>query len=101
MKFEEILKTKHKINPTEYMSIARRRANNLGYTSELKFSDDGQHKLEYMGEKFGNVDNKDFIIYLLTEGKEKANKMRRSYLARTFAPGKNITQKMKYTRINW
>ena len=83
------------------MNKARKRANSLGYTSELNFCDDAQHKLEYMGEKFGNVDNKDFIIYSLTEGKEKADKMRKSYLARTFAPGRKITQKMKYTRINW
>jgi len=101
MKFEEILKTKYNINPTTYMNKARKRANSLGYTSELKFSDDGQHKLEYQGEKFGNVDNKDFIIYSLTEGKEKADRMKKAYHARTFAPGRKITQKMRYTAINW
>lgn len=103
MLFESILKKKYKIDPSEYMSIARKRADGLGYTGELKFADDGQHKLEYDKILFGNVDNKDYIIYLLTEGKEKAEKMRRAYRARMFAdkPGRTITKKMRLTSINW
>ena len=103
MKFREILKDKYNIEPSEYLDIARKRARQLKYNLGVNFADDGQHKLEYDNILFGNVDNKDYIIYLLTEGKEKAEKMRRAYRARMFAdkPGRTITKKMRLTGINW
>jgi len=103
MKFESILKKKYKIDPSEYMSRARKRADGLGYTGELKFADDGVHKMEYGGEKFGNVCCRDFIIYSLTSTPEKAEQKKKSYHARMFAASANrvITPKMKKTKILW
>jgi len=103
MKFETILKSKYNIEPSKYMSMAKQRANKLGYTKELNFADDGQHKLEYDGIKFGNTENKDYIIYYITQGEDKANRMRRAYHSRMFAEksGRTITKKMRLTQINW
>lgn len=104
MQFEQILKSKYNIEPSKYMEMARERADKLGYDlDKLKFADDDTHKLEYDGVKFGNLNNKDYIIYLITEGKEKANTKRRLYRTRMFAdkPGRTITKKMRLTSINW
>jgi hypothetical protein len=99
--FEEILKTKYNIEPYEYMKMVKKRAKELGYVKKPEFSKDGKHKLEHLGVNFGNVNNKDYIIYLLTEGPEKANKMRKAYWARTFSPKRKITTKMEYSLLNW
>jgi len=54
---------------------------------KLKIADDGKHKFNYDGIKFGSVINKDYLIYLLLEDMGKvepgtANKMRKAYRAR-------------------
>ena len=103
MKFETILKNKYNINPSTYMEKARKRAASLGYNiNNLSFSDDGKHKMDYDGISFGNVDNKDFIIYSLISP-EKAYRKKKAYHARMFAdiPGREITKKMRLTRILW
>lgn len=102
MSFESILKSKYNIEPSEYMAKARKRADGLGYTSELKFADDTEHKLEYNGIKFGNVCCKDFIIYSI-KSPEKAEMKKKAYHARMFATSKGrvITPKMKLTKIIW
>jgi hypothetical protein len=104
MKFEQILKSKYNIEPSKYMEMARERADKLGYDlDKLKFADDDTHKLEYDGVKFGNVCCKDFIIYYLKDGKEKAEEKRKLYHKRMFATseGRTITKKMKLTKIQW
>lgn len=103
MSFETVLKSKYDINPATYMQKARKRANSLGYNLPLSFATDGTHKLEYDGIKFGNQANRDFIIYSLTNTTEKAKKMKKAYWARMFAQtgGREITKKMKLTKIIW
>jgi hypothetical protein len=102
MKFTTILE-KIGINPKEYIKIARKRAKDLGYKdyNQLKFVDYNDYKLEFRGIKFGNKNYKDYIIYLLTEGKEKAEQMRKAYIKRMFDKKTNITLKKKYTLFNW
>ena len=104
MKFETLLKSKYNIEPSKYMEMANERASKLGYDlDKLKFADDGIHKFEYDNIKFGNTCCKDYIIYYLTEGKEKAEEKRNQYHKRMFAASKDrvITKKMKLTKINW
>lgn len=102
MEFKEKLK-QYGIEPSAYLSIARRRAKALGYNLPVNFTNDDVHKLEYDGIKFGAKNNKDYIIYLLTEGQDKADKMRKAYLSRMLAKtnDRTITKKMRLTRINW
>jgi hypothetical protein len=71
-----------------YLTIAKMKAQHTGYNPELlKFSDDGKHKLDYNGVKFGRKGYNDFIIYAIKAHneeitKEEALKHRRNYLAR-------------------
>jgi hypothetical protein len=91
------------IDPEDYFSLAVKRAKELGLKGELSFVNDGKHKMEFNGVKFGSLKNKDYIIYLLTEGKEVAERKRKAYHARMFSTANNrkITDKMKYTLILW
>jgi uncharacterized radical SAM superfamily Fe-S cluster-containing enzyme len=76
-----------KIKPSYYITIAKSFAKKHNYDpSRLSFSDDIKHKLQYETPdgkivRFGNTDNKDFIIYLHDDYKESMNH-RESYLAR-------------------
>jgi len=62
---------KLKIDHKQYLKIAKDKAKQRGYNSNLlHFSTDGIHKLEYDNIPFGRVGYKDFIIYTLTEPKK-------------------------------
>ena len=75
----------------------------MGFTGELKFSDDGVHKMEYDNIKFGNVCCRDFIIYSMTSTPERAEMKKKAYHSRMFASSadRTITKKMKLTKIIW
>lgn len=76
------------LDPLEYLSIAKTKAKQTGYNSDLLiFSNRKGKKLSYNGVHFGSSFNNDFIIYshLVSMGqisKEEADKHRYSYLAR-------------------
>ena len=60
------------ITEDEYLDYAKKIANIRGYDGKkLELANDGKHKLEYDGVKFGAVDYMDFILYLhlVKEGK--------------------------------
>ncbi len=71
-----------------YLKIAKLRAQIAGYNPKLlELSNDGIHKLEYNGVKFGREGYNDFIIYMYKAYKgeitqEEALKHRKNYLAR-------------------
>lgn len=71
-----------------YLKIAKLRAQIAGYNPDLlELSNDGIHKLEYNGVKFGREGYNDFIIYMYKAYKgeitqEEALKHRKNYLAR-------------------
>lgn len=73
------------INPQEYLSIARDRAESKGLSkSLLNFSDNNKKKLSYDGILFGANNYNDFIIYSILEKRGKfpsgyASKMRERY----------------------
>jgi len=68
----------------KYLSMAKEFAKKAGYKDwdSLRRADDGEHKLELRGVKFGRKGYGDFIKYSLDEGEEKARKHRDAYLAR-------------------
>lgn len=80
--FRKMLK-KLGITQKKYLQIMQKIAKNAGYNKPLKISKDGTHKLEYDGVKFGKSDYMDYILYMLSEGKETAKKHRKNYLKRT------------------
>ena len=56
------------LNPKKYLKMVKFVAENRGYNPDLiKFSDDGLHKFEYDGVKFGRVGYNDKIIYTWLE----------------------------------
>lgn len=67
----------------EYLKQAKAFAKKAGYkdASSLKLADDGKHKLELRGVKFGSITNNDFIIYK-QHFPAIAEKKRKQYLAR-------------------
>jgi len=67
----------------EYLKIAKLFAKKAGYKdwSSLKLANDGKHKLELRGVKFGSINNNDFIIYR-QHFPSIAEKKRKAYLAR-------------------
>lgn len=67
----------------EYLKQAKAYAKKAGYkdASSLKLADDGKHKLELRGVKFGSITNNDFIIYK-QHFPALAEKKRKQYLAR-------------------
>jgi len=67
----------------EYLKIAKLFAKKAGYKdwNSLKLANDGKHKLELRGVKFGSINNNDFIIYR-QHFPSIAEKKRKAYLAR-------------------
>ena len=79
-----------------YLSIAKENASNNNYNPDLlTFSNDGIHKLEYDGVKFGRVNYNDFIIYQLM-GDDSALQKRNNYLKRAT----NIKGNWKYNMMS-
>ena len=64
--------------------MAKEFAKRAGYKdwNSLRRADDGEHKLELRGVKFGRKGYGDFIKYSLDEGVDEAQKHRSAYLAR-------------------
>lgn len=67
----------------EYLKVAKQFAKRAGYKdwNSLKLANDGKHKLELRGVKFGSINNNDFIIYR-QHFPSIADKKRKAYLAR-------------------
>ena len=68
----------------KYLAMAKEFAKKAGYKDwdTLRRADDGEHKLELRGVKFGRKGYGDFIKYSLDEGEDEARKHRDAYLAR-------------------
>jgi len=68
----------------KYLAMAKEFAKKAGYKDwdTLRRADDGEHKLELRGVKFGRKGYGDFIKYSLDEGVDEAQKHRDAYLAR-------------------
>jgi hypothetical protein len=68
----------------KYIAMAKEFAKRAGYKdwNSLRRADDGEHKLELRGVKFGRKGYGDFIKYSLDEGVDEAQKHRDAYLAR-------------------
>ena len=68
----------------KYIAMAKEFAKRAGYKdwNSLRRADDGEHKLELRGVKFGRKGYGDFIKYSLDEGVDEAQKHRSAYLAR-------------------
>ena len=68
----------------KYIAMAKEFAKRAGYKDwdSLRRADDGEHKLELRGVKFGRKGYGDFIKYSLDEGVDEAQKHRSAYLAR-------------------
>jgi hypothetical protein len=83
MNFKTYLKDVQKVSPIKYLRIVKENALENGYDpSKIKWANDGKHKLEYEGVKFGAMKYNDYILYQIKEGKEKALKMRTNYRKR-------------------
>ncbi len=67
----------------EYLKIAKQYAKRAGYKdwNSLKLANDGKHKLELRGVKFGSINNNDYIIYR-QHFPSIADTKRKQYLAR-------------------
>jgi len=67
----------------EYLKVAKQFAKKAGYkdANMLKLANDGKHKLELRGVKFGSINNNDYIIYRQHFPSIADNK-RKAYLAR-------------------
>jgi len=68
----------------KYLAMAKEFAKRAGYKDwdSLRRADDGEHKLELRGVKFGRKGYGDFIRYSLEKGVDEAQKHRSAYLAR-------------------
>jgi hypothetical protein len=68
----------------KYIAMAKEFAKRAGYKDwdSLRRADDGEHKLELRGVKFGRKGYGDFIKYSLDEGVDEAQKHRDAYLSR-------------------
>jgi hypothetical protein len=68
----------------KYIAMAKEFAKRAGYKDwdSLRRADDGEHKLELRGVKFGRKGYGDFIKYSLDEGVDEARKHRDAYLSR-------------------
>lgn len=68
----------------KYIAMAKQFAKKAGYKDwdTLRRADDGEHKLELRGVKFGRKGYGDFIKYSLDEGVDEAQKHRSAYLSR-------------------
>lgn len=87
MIFKEWLQSQ-KIPTSSYLKLCRYFAKSSGYNDkDLNFADDGVHKLEYQGVKFGRNFYNDFYIWGWYEFKKEiptgtADKKRQNYLKR-------------------
>jgi hypothetical protein len=71
------------ISPLRYLQIMRYIAEKNGYNPRLlDFATNNTHKLNYNGVNFGSAMYKDYIIYLLTDTADTAEKRRSAYLKR-------------------
>jgi hypothetical protein len=68
----------------KYIAMAKEFAKRAGYKDwdTLRRADDGEHKLELRGVKFGRKGYGDFIKYSLEKGVDEAQKHRSAYLSR-------------------
>jgi len=68
----------------KYIAMAKEFAKRAGYKDwdSLRRADDGEHKLELRGVKFGRKGYGDFIKYSLEKGVDEAQKHRDAYLSR-------------------
>lgn len=68
----------------KYIATAKEFAKRAGYKDwdSLRRADDGEHKLELRGVKFGRKGYGDFIKYSLEKGVDEAQKHRSAYLSR-------------------
>jgi hypothetical protein len=68
----------------KYIAMAKEFAKRAGYKDwdTLRRADDGEHKLELRGVKFGRKGYGDFIQYSLEKGVDEAQKHRDAYLSR-------------------
>jgi hypothetical protein len=67
-----------------FLKEAKEYAKKAGYKdwNNLKYANDGVHKLELNGVKFGRKGYGDFIEYGMNDGAQEAQKHRKAYLAR-------------------
>lgn len=74
----------NKSNENEYLRLMKIIAKDAGYNEDdLNLANDGIHKLELNGVKFGNIEYPDFILFIMNEEYEEAYKRRRNYLIRS------------------
>jgi len=73
-------------NEKKYLNIANQIGQKYGYKN-IQLSTNPKYKLMIQNENktihFGSRTNSDFILYMLNDEKDKAIKMRNSYLKRT------------------
>ncbi len=79
----KMLMKQNKIPLNKYLEIMRYIAINNGYNKELTFSNNPKYKLQYDNVNFGSSTNKDYILYLLMNGKKEGLKHRLNYLKRS------------------
>ena len=79
----KLLMKQNKIPLNKYLEIMRYIAKINGYNKELTFSNNPKYKLQYDNVNFGSSTNKDYILYLLLNGKKEALKHRLNYLKRS------------------
>lgn len=89
-------------NKADFLTQAKAYARKAGYKDwdKIKYANDGVHKLELNGVKFGRKGYGDFIEYGMKDGEKEAKKHRKSYLARaTKMPGNWKGDKMSKNNL--
>lgn len=92
-----------KIPYSKYIKLVKLKlANENLDPMKLKIADDGKHKFEYDGVKFGSVINNDFLIYTILEDRGDldvgtAQQKRKAYRARA----KMIYEKSNKLSPSW
>jgi hypothetical protein len=89
-------------NKADFLAQAKAYAKKAGYKDwdKIKYANDGVHKLELNGVKFGRKGYGDFIEYGMKDGAKEAQKHRKSYLARaTKMPGNWKGDKMSKNNL--
>jgi hypothetical protein len=89
-------------NKADFLAQAKAYAKKAGYKdwNKIKYANDGVHKLELNGVKFGRKGYGDFIEYGMKDGAKEAQKHRKAYLARaTKMPGNWKGDKMSKNNL--
>ena len=89
-------------NKADFLAQAKAFAKKAGYKdwNKIKYANDGVHKLELNGVKFGRKGYGDFIEYGMKDGAKEAQKHRKAYLARaTKMPGNWKGDKMSKNNL--